>query len=135
MASQSQRSKTIGMSRRAQDHVLLQKLGSRLRQLREASGLTQQRLAELVQLKPPTISLFESGEFAPTLTTATALARVLRVRLPDLFDFDNDVCTTSNPCDIEEAEVLAAYRVLPTDHQVLIRGILRAMAPHNSQGV
>ena len=56
-----------------------------LRAKREAAGLTQRQLADLVGVTDQTISNIERGVTTPTLDTARALARVLGIAVEGLF--------------------------------------------------
>ena len=42
-------------------------LGQRIRALRIAAGLTQERFAELIDVHPRTVQKYEAGEFSPKL--------------------------------------------------------------------
>ena len=53
--------------------------GRRLREVREAAGLTQAALAELVDVHPPEVSRLESGAVEPTWPTVLKLAEALGV--------------------------------------------------------
>jgi transcriptional regulator with XRE-family HTH domain len=64
------------------------RLGQRIRQLREARGLTQAELAGLILKSVETISNFERGKTLPSVLTLTALSRHLHIELRDLFDFE-----------------------------------------------
>lgn len=55
-------------------------VGARLREARDAAGLTQRALAAAVDLAQPTIAQFEVGLRVPELDTLAALAQVLRLR-------------------------------------------------------
>ena len=61
------------------------KIGSRLRDVRTAQGLTQAQLAELVEVSRQTINYIETGTFCPSTLLALRLARELRVTVEDLF--------------------------------------------------
>lgn len=63
-------------------------LGSRLRQLRKAKGLTQEALAEQVGVSKPAISSWEKGRAHPRAARATALATALGVPVQSLFGGD-----------------------------------------------
>lgn len=63
-------------------------LGSRLRQLRKARGLTQEALADQVGVSKPAISSWEKGKAQPRATRATALAHALGVPVQSLFGQD-----------------------------------------------
>jgi len=57
-----------------------QRIGGRLRQAREASGLTLRELAAQVGLRDHTVILkYERGETAPTITRLHALAQALNM--------------------------------------------------------
>lgn len=60
-------------------------LGRRIAKLREAIGLTQAQLAELVEVHQETISRIESGRRIPSLSTIERIARSLEVELHELF--------------------------------------------------
>jgi putative transcriptional regulator len=56
-----------------------------IRAHREAAGLTQRQLADLVGVTDQTISNLERGTTRPALDTARALARVLQIPVEALF--------------------------------------------------
>lgn len=60
--------------------------GARVRELRQAKGWSQERLAEAANVNAVQISHIENGEDEPKLTTILRLARALRVRPGDLLD-------------------------------------------------
>lgn len=64
-----------------------QLLGARIKELRKRRGMTQDQLAERVDLAPRYISLIEVGRSSPSLETIENIARVLEVELKVLFDF------------------------------------------------
>ena len=64
-----------------------QLLGARIKELRKRRGLTQDQLAEQVDLATRYISLIEVGRSSPSLETMENIARVLSVELKVLFDF------------------------------------------------
>lgn len=113
------------MPRRPQNPEFLSKFGRRLRAVREAQHMTQQRLADLLAMKPSTISLFESGDVSPTLSTLAVIARTLRVEASELLTFDQTV-----PAPIEtnaEWELIEDYQSLSDDHKAIIRSMIRAL--------
>jgi Zn-dependent peptidase ImmA (M78 family)/transcriptional regulator with XRE-family HTH domain len=67
-----------------------QNLYTRLRQAREAVGLTQEQVAETVGLPRTAVSLLESGQRDVTSTELHALARLYGRRLHDFFTEDFD---------------------------------------------
>ncbi len=56
----------------------------RLHQLREARGLTQIRLAEMIDVLPRAYNRWERGHISPQLETLIKLADVLQVSLDEL---------------------------------------------------
>lgn len=59
--------------------------GLRLRELRRAKGLTQEKLAERAGLHWKFISLIETGKSDVTLTSVSKLAHALEMDISDLF--------------------------------------------------
>lgn len=66
---------------------LEQQFGKKLRELRKARGLTQEQLAEKVNVSYQAISNIERGLTGPSFTTLAVIARALKVKPRDLFDF------------------------------------------------
>lgn len=64
-----------------------QLLGARIKELRKSRGMTQDQLAERVDLATRYISLIEVGRSSPSLETIENIARALEVELKTLFDF------------------------------------------------
>ncbi len=46
-------------------------LGKRIKEIRNKRGLTQEKLAELVEINTPNISYIENGKFYPSYETFT----------------------------------------------------------------
>ena len=59
-------------------------LGGRIRERREAAGLTQAELGTRAGISRVTLTRIEKGEHSPRTETLTAIARVLRVDVEDL---------------------------------------------------
>ena len=74
-------------TRSPDEHQLEQRrqVGERIRRLRAARGLSQERLGEAVGLDRRTIGGYEMARSAPTLDDLTAIARALDVPLVNLF--------------------------------------------------
>ncbi len=65
---------------------------NKLKLARVAAGdLTQQELAEKVGCSRQTIHSIESGKFLPSVELALKLARVLNVRVEDLFKLEETI--------------------------------------------
>lgn len=62
-----------------------------LKRARLKAGLSQKKLAELMNVPAPTISRYENGLMEPTLRTAKALALILRCDLNELANYDYEL--------------------------------------------
>ncbi len=63
---------------------VLRGLGGRVRRLRHQRGLTQEELAEALDISVAYVSLIERGGRNPPFTTVVAIARVLEVPVTDV---------------------------------------------------
>lgn len=79
-------------------------LGKRIKEIRNKRGLTQEKLAELVEINTPNISYIENGKFYPSYETFIGLVRALDVEPKELFTFD----TAKNPEDLKN-EMMEAF--------------------------
>lgn len=61
-----------------------EKLGQRLRERRERSGLSQREVAEALQVSPQAVSKWERGESAPDIGLLVPLCRLLDVSVERL---------------------------------------------------
>lgn len=66
------------------------KLKNRLKEFRQAKGLTQTQLAERVGSSKNTISSIETSQFCPTAYLAALLCIALECTFEQLFYFDLD---------------------------------------------
>ena len=64
---------------------LAEQLGNRLREVREARGLTQAQLAELIGVSRKTVNTVENGIFVPSTVIALKLAKALGHSVERLF--------------------------------------------------
>ena len=60
-------------------------LGKKIKSFRKKMGLTQEELADKVNLTSTYIGFIEQGRYSPSLKTAQKIAKVLKVSLSDLF--------------------------------------------------
>ena len=60
-------------------------LGNRIREARDARGLTQAELAERIGVSRKTVNTVENGVFVPSTIVALKLAGALGCRVEDLF--------------------------------------------------
>lgn len=64
---------------------------TRIRELREKLGLTQEALAEKVEVTRQTILFMEKGKYNPSLRLAWKIARVFDKPIEEVFSFENEV--------------------------------------------
>ena len=64
--------------------------GKRIRTLRKAAKLTQEKAAEEARLNPKYLGQIERGEKRPSLDAILALAKALRVSPASFFHFDRE---------------------------------------------
>ncbi len=97
-------------------------LGSKIKQLRRARGLTQEQFAAALLISPQAVSKWESGGGYPDITMIPTLANFFDVTLDELFDFD----ITQKNQKIEDIR-LAANQYFWSDleraEQILLDGI------------
>ena len=108
------------MARKRNDDVA-RRIGATARALRKAAGLTQEQLAEAVDLQPSAISRFENGAVGLSITTLVDVAVALNVPLARFFDAGDDHPTD----DPDEIALLDNWRQLPEPHRIHVRAVLR----------
>ena len=64
-------------------------LSTKLKEYREAKGLKQADLAELVGVRRETIVNLEKGKYNPSLKLAMDIAKVFHTSVEELFFFDD----------------------------------------------
>lgn len=68
-------------------------LGKRIKEVRKNRNLTQEELAEKVNIDITTLSGIESGRHFPSLVTLEKIAKILDVALTTLFDYNHLIST------------------------------------------
>ncbi len=63
---------------------------TRIKELRAKYDLTQEELASKVGVRRETIVFLEKGKYNPSLKLAHDIAKVLKIRIDELFVFDDD---------------------------------------------
>jgi transcriptional regulator with XRE-family HTH domain len=63
----------------------IKSVGRRIAELREAAGLTQDQLAELIEMEPANLRPIEGGRRNMTIRTMCRIATALGCSVPDLF--------------------------------------------------
>jgi putative transcriptional regulator len=75
---------------------------SRIRTLREKQGLTQEALAQKVDVTRQTILFLEKGKYNPSLRLAYRISRALDAKIEDVFSFEDEPGVLTSP---DEAKV------------------------------
>jgi len=65
-------------------------LSNRIKEFRIKNQLTQQQLADLVQVSSRTIISLEKGQYNPSVLLAHELAKRFGLRIEELFNFEED---------------------------------------------
>ena len=78
---EEEETKRPGFLAEVDEEVERMALAHRLKELREAAGLSQAALAKRIGTKPPGIARLESGRFAPRIGVLHKVATALGVRL------------------------------------------------------
>ncbi|MCA9629698.1 MAG: helix-turn-helix transcriptional regulator [Myxococcales bacterium] len=112
---------------RSRDHHLLRQIGQRVAEARTARGYTQERLAEAVGIEPVTLSRWETGHRAVSISTLAVIADTLGVGLGDLLDVTRALPSTDYAPD--ESALLRGYRALTDARRDLVRRLVRELAP------
>lgn len=63
-------------------------IGKKIKQIRKSKNLTQEKLAELINIEIPSMSYIETGKFAPSVETLQKLSEVLGVKPWEFYYFD-----------------------------------------------
>jgi transcriptional regulator with XRE-family HTH domain len=66
-----------------------QKLGKRIRELRNKKNITQEFIAEKINISPANYSRIENGISYPKPENIEKICEILEVTAKDLFDFEN----------------------------------------------
>lgn len=93
------------------------KLGKRVRHYRKAAGLTQQQVAETLELEPSNMSHIERGTIKTSLGTLTGIANILGVTLDALVcdsleyaaaPYQQELSSLFGDCTARELRILSA---------------------------
>lgn len=63
---------------------------TRIKELRDEKGITQQGLADIVDVTRQTILFLEKGKYNPSLRLAWKIAEVFDKRLDEVFSFEDE---------------------------------------------
>jgi putative transcriptional regulator len=62
-----------------------------MKEFREKLGITQEALAEKVDVTRQTILFLEKGKYNPSLRLAYKIARLFNAKIEDVFSFDDEI--------------------------------------------
>ena len=68
--------------------MLQKKLGEKIRNIRKAKGLTQEQLAEMLDIDNKHLSRIEKGKHMPTYAISKKLSEILKF---DIFHFEEEI--------------------------------------------
>ncbi len=110
---------------RTRDQELLREVGQRVAAARSARGFTQERLAEVIGIEPVTLSRWETGHRALSLSTLAAIADALEIGLGDLLDVDRTLPEPEHGPD--ELELLRGFSGLTGPRRELVLRLVREL--------
>ena len=119
------------MSSNSEERAVLEAVGERLRELREARGFTQEAVAEALGLQQAgTVSRYEGGHHDLSLSRLRQLAVLYEVRLRDIVDVELELPDPRRAPD--EIRLVGLATRLDAHHRALAIEVLRAIK--RSQG-
>ncbi len=105
--------------------TLSMQVGKRIKELREAKGMKQVELADLIDMEATNLSKLEKGVHLPKEDNLNKITNALGVEIKDLFDFGhiktkqelvNDINTIFEQSTLEEMQffykILMSYKEL-----------------------
>lgn len=93
-------------------------LGARIKELRKTKKLTQEQLAEMIDVDPKHLSRIEVGGSYPSLDTLAKMSAALKYEVMDFFDYEHRV-------DDKKQLMESIGRLLREAQQEQLRIILR----------
>lgn len=63
---------------------------NRLEELRKQHGITQEQLANILEVSRQTIGSLENGRYNPSILLAFKIARYFHVKIEDIFIYEED---------------------------------------------
>lgn len=96
---------------------------SKIKVLREAHGLTQEELGEILNVKRAVISKYENGTVKPSLDVLKILSNYFKVSIDYLVD-NNAPKTPMYHLVNEESKLITTYRKLEPEKRQVLFGML-----------
>ena len=77
-------------------------LGKKIQIIRKSKGLTQEKLAELIDIETPSLSYLETGKYSPSIETLQKLSEVLMIE-PWEFYYFNEISEDKMRAELKKA--------------------------------
>ncbi len=122
---------TPSMAKR-RDAELTREVGARIRALRQQQGVTQEALAERLQLQPGTLSRVENGVVGASLATLSEISRALGVPMSALVDAAPPDAAAE--LSVDELALLRLFRAVPAELRAPLTDLVRATAGLRGKG-
>jgi transcriptional regulator with XRE-family HTH domain len=97
-------------------------LGLKIKELRKSKKLTQEKLAEILDLDVGYISKLEVGRNFPTIGTLERISKVLEVEMYELFQY------TNNSRKDFKTELVLMYDKLNKEKQFLVYRLVKELS-------
>ena len=103
-------------------------IGKRIKEHRQRRNLTQEMLAELIEVSPGYISLVETGRKQASLDTLLSISNVLNITLNELLvgnqiplksDYNSEIAELMSGCNQYERRLM--FEIIRTVRDVLIQ--------------
>jgi len=108
-------------------------LGKRIYLFRKQNGLTQAGLAEKAKISNEFMSSIERGARLPSLPTLERVARVLGVKLKDLFNFDSAGFRVIQPLSRNALDLMSIIEGLSVQQRRRISKIVKILAESSEE--
>jgi len=124
-----------------QPHPVDRLVGSRVRLMRTARGLSQSRLAEDLGITFQQVQKYEKGTNRISASRLFEISRLLGVSVPDLYAGADDVTAVSaagtagvQPSALDHKIILALSRINDDDVKSKVLALIRTLAPETTDG-
>ncbi len=98
-------------------------LGARIKELRKLRGLSQEKLAEMIDIDPKHLSRIEVGRGFPSMDTLAAIAKSLKMDMKDFFEFSHHKKSSQELAK----EISSLVKEAGEDKQRLILKVVRSI--------
>lgn len=107
-------------------------LANKLKALRKKAGFTQKDLADLLDVVPSAIGMYEQNRRVPDLGTVIKLSKIFNVSTDVLLGLtsEDNVEYTHHQVETQHSEFVILYEQLDLSDQAEIRGEIKGMLRH-----